>query len=126
MPKSRASLSPPVTTPYWRRNLRLILLLLVVWAALTFVPAFFARSLSFDFIGWPFAFWMAAYGAPLAYLIIVGVYARVMNRADEAAEAALDAGGGGGAEVGTPAGGNGNGIGNGNTPGNGDRAGGGR
>ncbi len=126
MPKSRASLSPPIATPYWRRNLRLILLLLVVWAALTFVPAFFARSLSFDFIGWPFAFWMAAYGAPLAYLIIVGVYARVMNRADEAAEAALDAGGGGGAEVGTPLGGNGNGNGNGNTPGNGHRAGGGR
>jgi len=122
MPKSRASLSPPIPAPYWRRNLRLILLLLVVWAALTFVPAFFARSLSFDFIGWPFAFWMAAYGAPLAYLIIVGVYARVMNRADEAAEAALDAGGGGGDEVGTPADGNGNG----NTPGNGDRAGGGR
>ncbi|CAB3714152.1 MULTISPECIES: DUF4212 domain-containing protein [Achromobacter] len=87
MPKSRASLSASVPTSYWRRNLRLILLLLIIWAALTFVPAFFARSLSFDFIGWPFAFWMAAYGAPLAYLIIVGVYARVMNRADEAAEA---------------------------------------
>ncbi|MGV2863800.1 DUF4212 domain-containing protein [Achromobacter sp. AGC39] len=122
MPKSRASLSPSIPIPYWRRNLRLILLLLVVWAALTFVPAFFARSLSFDFIGWPFAFWMAAYGAPLAYLIIVGVYARVMNRADEAAEAAIDAGGGLGAEVAAHVGGNGNG----NEHSNRDRAGGGR
>ncbi|WMD18260.1 DUF4212 domain-containing protein [Achromobacter seleniivolatilans] len=87
MPESRAS-SPTssVSTPYWRRNLRLILLLLVVWAALTFIPSFFARSLNFDFIGWPFSFWMAAYGAPLAYLIIIAVYARVMNRADERAE----------------------------------------
>ena len=86
MPESRLSSSQRTTTPYWRRNLRLILVLLVVWAALTFVPAYFARSLSFDFIGWPFAFWMAAYGAPLAYLIIIGIYARVMNRADRRAE----------------------------------------
>lgn len=92
MPESRASSSESIPAPYWRRNLRLIVLLLAVWAALTFVPAFFARSLSFDFIGWPFAFWMAAYGAPLAYLILIGVYARIMNRADERAEA--DAAGG--------------------------------
>jgi putative solute:sodium symporter small subunit len=88
MPESRLSSPPSVQTPYWRRNLWLILLLLVVWAALTFVPSYFARRLSFDFIGWPFAFWMAAYGAPLAYLIIIGIYARVMNRADERAEEA--------------------------------------
>jgi putative solute:sodium symporter small subunit len=87
MPEPLASTSKPASTPYWRRNLRLIVLLLAVWAALTFIPAFFARSLTFDFIGWPFAFWMAAYGAPLAYLIIIGMYARIMNRADERAEA---------------------------------------
>lgn len=90
MPKSRASPSESAPTPYWRRNLRLIALLLVVWAALTFVPAFFARSLTFNFIGWPFAFWMAAYGAPLAYLIIIAIYARTMNRADERAEAGAE------------------------------------
>jgi len=92
MPKSRASPSESAPTPYWRRNLRLIALLLVVWAALTFVPAFFARSLTFNFIGLPFAFWMAAYGAPLAYLIIIAIYARTMNRADERAEAGAEAG----------------------------------
>lgn len=92
MPKSRASPSESAPTPYWRRNLRLIALLLVVWAALTFVPAFFARSLTFNFIGWPFAFWMAAYGAPLAYLIIIAIFARTMNRADERAVAGAEAG----------------------------------
>ncbi len=81
MPETR--LSPDSAPPsYWRRNLRLILVSLLVWAALTFLPSYFARDLSFDFIGWPFAFWMAAYGAPLAYLVIVVVYARVMNRKD--------------------------------------------
>jgi putative solute:sodium symporter small subunit len=87
MPESRVS-SKPVPTRYWRRNVRLIVLLLVVWAALTFIPSYFARSLSFDFIGWPFSFWMAAYGAPLAYLILIGIYARIMNRADQRSEEA--------------------------------------
>ena len=85
MPESRAS-SKLVPTRYWRRNVRLIVLLLAVWAALTFVPSYFARGLSFDFIGWPFSFWMAAYGAPLAYLILIGIYARIMNRADQRSE----------------------------------------
>ncbi|KGD96140.1 membrane protein [Achromobacter sp. RTa] len=86
MPESRLTPPKSAPSPYWRRNLWLIVLLLAVWAALTFVPSYFARGLSFDFIGWPFAFWMAAYGAPLAYLIIIAIYARVMNRADERAE----------------------------------------
>lgn len=88
MPESRASSPTPAPTRYWRRNVWLIVLLLVVWAALTFIPSYFARSLSFDFIGWPFSFWMAAYGAPLAYLIIIAIYARIMNRADERTEEA--------------------------------------
>ena len=71
---------------YWRRNLRLIALLLALWAGLTFIPSYFARGLSFDFLNWPFSYWMAAYGAPLAYLIIIAVYAGVMNRADRRAE----------------------------------------
>ncbi|MCH4589900.1 DUF4212 domain-containing protein, partial [Achromobacter xylosoxidans] len=50
----------------------------------------FARGLSFDFIGWPFSFWMAAYGAPLAYLIIICIYARIMNRADQRGEEAKE------------------------------------
>lgn len=85
MPKHRVA-SQSATSSYWRQNLRLIVALLVLWAALSFIPAFFSRQLSFDFIGWPFAFWMAAYGAPLAYLILIVVYARLMNKANAAQE----------------------------------------
>jgi putative solute:sodium symporter small subunit len=67
---------------YWRRNLVLTGVLITAWLLLTFVPAYFARELTFNFVGWPFAFWMAAYGAPLCYLVLVVVYARLMNRAD--------------------------------------------
>ncbi|AOU95902.1 putative solute-sodium symporter small subunit [Achromobacter ruhlandii] len=70
--------------------MRLIVVLAVVWAALTFIPSYFARDLSFDFIGWPFSFWMAAYGAPLAYLVIICIYARIMNRADQRGDEAKE------------------------------------
>ena len=67
---------------YWLRNRRLTLTLLLLWMAVTFLVAFFARELSFDFFGWPFSFWMAAQGAPLVYLLLVLVYAAAMNRLD--------------------------------------------
>jgi putative solute:sodium symporter small subunit len=69
---------------YWRGNVRRILRLLAVWLALTAAPALVTGWLAFDFIGWPMPYWLAAYGAPLAYLIIIGVYARAMARADAA------------------------------------------
>lgn len=89
MPESRVS-PEPIPSRYWRRNVRLIVVLAVAWAALTFIPSYFARDLSFDFIGWPFSFWMAAYGAPLAYLVIICIYARIMNRADQRGDEAKE------------------------------------
>jgi len=84
MPDPRSSI-PPAARRYWRRNLVLIAVVTACWAALTFLPAFFARDLMFDFVGWPFSFWMAAYGAPLSYLVLIAIYARLMNRADRRA-----------------------------------------
>lgn len=83
MPESHVDTPSPTRTNYWRRNRSLILCLLGCWAMLTFIPAFFARSLPFSVFGWPFSFWMAAYGAPLSYLILIAIYAWLMNRADE-------------------------------------------
>jgi len=73
-------------TRYWHHNLLLIVGLLCIWCLVTFVPAYFALELSHYFIfGWPFSFWMAAFGAPLFFLLIVGVYAWYMARYDERA-----------------------------------------
>jgi putative solute:sodium symporter small subunit len=76
------SLQPSASSLYWRRNLRRIAGLLLLWGLLTVAPALFTNWLAFDFIGWPFPFWLAAYGAPLAYLLIVAAYAWASNRAD--------------------------------------------
>ncbi len=80
-------------TRYWRHNLLLIVGLLCLWWLVTFVPAYFALELSqYLIFGWPFSFWMAAFGAPLVFLLIVGLYAWWMARCDQRARRAPQAG----------------------------------
>ncbi|EXI90481.1 MAG: putative solute:sodium symporter small subunit [Candidatus Accumulibacter regalis] len=68
---------------YWRRNLKLTALLLTTWFVVSFVVSFFARELAeITIIGFPLGFYMGAQGAPLIYLVIIGWYARYMNRLD--------------------------------------------
>ena len=67
---------------HWRRNRRLIVVLGSIWFCVTFVLLWFARDLSFAFLGWPFSFYMAAQGCLLVYLALVVVYARQTNRLD--------------------------------------------
>ena len=67
---------------YWRKNLRVTAVLMVIGFAVTYVVAFFARELNFNFFGWPFSFWMAAQGALMVYVALVWFYARYMDRLD--------------------------------------------
>ena len=71
---------------YWARNLRVVGWLLALWLAVTFGIGWGAPALAFDFFGWPFGFWAAAQGALVVYVVIVAVYARTMNRLDQAHE----------------------------------------
>jgi putative solute:sodium symporter small subunit len=67
---------------YWRRNSRLVAVLTLVWALVTFGIGYFARELDFRVFGWPFSFWMGAQGALIVYLVLVAWYARAMNQLD--------------------------------------------
>jgi putative solute:sodium symporter small subunit len=67
---------------YWRKNLGITAFLLLIWFVVTFVLGYFARDLSFNFFGWPFAFYMAAQGSLIIYVIIIWYYARYMNSLD--------------------------------------------
>jgi putative solute:sodium symporter small subunit len=73
----------------WHRTQRTIVGLLAIWFAVTFGIGYFARQLDGLMLGWPFSFWVAAQGAQLVYLALVGVYARWARRLD------ADAGDGG-------------------------------
>lgn len=69
---------------YWRRNLRITAILLVIWFVVTFVCSYFARELNQIVIfGFPLGFYMGAQGALIVYLIIIGYYASYMNRLDQ-------------------------------------------
>jgi putative solute:sodium symporter small subunit len=67
---------------YWRKNLRITGILLAVWFVVTFVAAYYARELTFNFFGWPFSFWVAGQGALIVYCLIIWYYARYMNKLD--------------------------------------------
>ena len=69
---------------YWKKNLTLTLTLLAIWAVVTFLIGYYARDLAFNFFGWPFAFWVGGQGALIVYVVIIGYYARYMNRLDKA------------------------------------------
>ena len=73
---------------HWRATLRWTQGLLLVWFGVTFVVAYNARAMDFEFFGWPFSFWVAAQGALLVYLALVAGYAWVMRRLDEAPDLA--------------------------------------
>jgi putative solute:sodium symporter small subunit len=67
---------------YWQKNIRITLILLAIWAFVTFVIGFWARELSFNFFGWPFAFWVGGQGALALYVVLIGFYAWYMGKLD--------------------------------------------
>ena len=67
---------------YWKKNLTVTMILLAIWAVVTFVIGYYARELSFNFFGWPFSFWVGGQGALIIYVVIIWYYARYMNRLD--------------------------------------------
>ncbi|MEN3275881.1 MAG: hypothetical protein V7631_1671 [Massilia sp.] len=68
---------------HWRRTRRLTILLLALWLVTGFCTVFFARELAhITVFGWPLSFYMAAQGAALICLAIIGVYAWRMRAYD--------------------------------------------
>ncbi|MEW5887876.1 MAG: DUF4212 domain-containing protein [Pseudomonadota bacterium] len=68
---------------YWRRNLRVTAVLLLIWALVTFVPIYYARAFNeINFFGWPLAFYMGAQGSLIVYVFLIWLYARIMDKLD--------------------------------------------
>jgi putative solute:sodium symporter small subunit len=77
---------------HWQRTRRVTCLLLALWLATGVGTVFFARDLAhLTLFGWPLSFYMAAQGASLVYLAIIGGYALHMRKLDR--EFAATAGG---------------------------------
>ena len=75
----------PGHVAYWHANVKLLLLLVGLWFFVSFGMSILAVDWldQFQFMGFPFGFWMAQQGSIVAFLVIIAVYAILMNRIDK-------------------------------------------
>ena len=71
---------------YWRRNLRLLAVLLLIWALVSFgAGILWAEQLNrwtLPGTDFPLGFWFAQQGAIYAFLLVIVVYVVLANRLD--------------------------------------------
>jgi putative solute:sodium symporter small subunit len=76
--------APLDAAAHWRLTRRLSLQLLAGWFVITVTIIWFARELdALVVFGWPLSFYMAAQGATLIYVALVGAYVwrmRILDR----------------------------------------------
>lgn len=79
-------LSPPALKRYWRTNLTVMLALLGLWALVSVGLSILAvEGLNQVRLGgFPLGFWFAQQGSILVFILLIGVYALVLNRLDDA------------------------------------------
>ena len=66
----------------WARVRGVTFALLGGWAAITFGTSWFARDLDQCWFGWPLNWWIAAQGALVAYVVVIGLAARALSPFD--------------------------------------------
>ncbi|WP_203336533.1 DUF4212 domain-containing protein [Nocardioides limicola] len=76
---------------YWRRNLRLMAVLLTIWALVSFgAGILFVEALNTIVIaGFPLGFWFAQQGSIITFVALIAIYVWRMDRLD--AEFGIDA-----------------------------------
>jgi putative solute:sodium symporter small subunit len=80
-----AELSQHQKDEYWRYNVTLTTVLLVIWFVVTFIiSGVMAGWLNnYTILGFPFGYYMAAQGSLAIFVIEIAVYAWLMNKKDE-------------------------------------------
>ena len=70
---------------YWRENLRLVLGLLAIWAAVSFGCGILLVDVlnEIHFMGFRLGFWFAQQGAMYVFVVLIFVYAAKANALDK-------------------------------------------
>jgi putative solute:sodium symporter small subunit len=70
---------------YWKANLRLIIILLAIWAFVSYVCGILlAPVLNNIYIGQlPVGFWFAQQGSMVTFVILIFVYSYMMDKVDQ-------------------------------------------
>jgi putative solute:sodium symporter small subunit len=82
---------------YWRRNIRLKVVLLTIWAVVSIVLSILMINVLNEASvgGFPLGFWMAQQGSIFVFVVLIFVYAKTMDRYDTELEATLQGAQGG-------------------------------
>lgn len=69
---------------YWRANLRLLTILLVIWFACSYLFGILLVDVlnKIQIAGFPLGFWFAQQGSIYVFLVLIFVYASRMNKLD--------------------------------------------
>ena len=69
---------------YWKENLRYLLVLLLIWFAVSYGAGIVFRELLDQIFigGFPLGFWFAQQGSIYVFVILIFVYVRLMNKLD--------------------------------------------
>jgi putative solute:sodium symporter small subunit len=73
---------------YWKKNVRLLIILLSIWFTVSFLLGIiFSEELDdpkFAFFGFKLGFWISQQGAIIVYIAIIAVYVKQMQKLDKA------------------------------------------
>lgn len=74
-----------ITRAYWRENLSLMGILLVIWFSVSFGAGILAREWldQFSLGGAPLGFWFAQQGSILVFVVLIFVYAFRMHQIEK-------------------------------------------
>ena len=74
-----------VAQAYWKENIAIIIKLLVVWFVVSFGCGILFRDAlnSIEFAGYKLGFWFAQQGAMYIFVILIFVYAKMMEKIEE-------------------------------------------
>jgi putative solute:sodium symporter small subunit len=87
-PLKRTTSSPEAkkgdTAGYWRANLQLITILLIIWFAVSYLPVLIVNQLNQIGIltGFPLGYYMGSQGSLIVFVVLIFVYARRMAKID--------------------------------------------
>jgi len=70
---------------YWKENIRLVIILLTIWAVVSFGCGILLVDIlnEFTFMGFKLGFWFAQQGAIYVFVALIFVYAAKTHKLDE-------------------------------------------
>jgi putative solute:sodium symporter small subunit len=79
-----SSLTEEQRRSYWRYNIKLTTVLLVIWFVVTYLlGGLFAAALNeIVILGFPLGYYIAAQGALIVFVVEIAIYAKLMNAKD--------------------------------------------